>query len=177
MSIDYTKDIHYVKSFMLPEDALKIYEYAKQHDSLFSDYGNNEMEFTVHTYNEIMNNDLNLGNLMQQYAMLVYHFVKDNYEENFEQFIEAKTHIARFSEGSGMHEHFDSNRPKDIATLVYLNNDYEGGEIYFPDYNLTFKPEPGDLLTFPDNPNYIHGVKPITKGIRYTTPRWFTRIL
>ena len=162
---------------MLPEDAKRIYEYAKKHSDLFSDYGNKEMEFTVHTYNEIMGNDPELGKLMQQYAMLVYHFVLDNHDSKFEPFLEAKTHIAKFTEGSGMHEHFDSNRPKDIATLVYLNDDYSGGEIYFPEYDLTFKPEPGDLLTFPDNPNYIHGVKPITSGTRYTTPRWFTRIL
>jgi hypothetical protein len=76
-----------------------------------------------------------------------------------------------------MHEHFDSNRPNDIATLVYLNDDYTGGDIYFPKYDISYKPKPGDLLCFPDNPDYVHGVKTIESGTRYTTPRWFTRIV
>jgi predicted 2-oxoglutarate/Fe(II)-dependent dioxygenase YbiX len=42
---------------------------------------------------------------------------------------------------------------------------------------MSFKPEPGDLLCFPDNTNFIHGVKPIVKGTRFTLPRWFTRIV
>jgi hypothetical protein len=76
-----------------------------------------------------------------------------------------------------MHEHFDASKPNDIATLIYINNNYSGGDIYFPEYNISHKPEPGDLLTFPDNPDYVHGVRAISDGIRYTTPRWFTRIV
>ena len=170
-------EIKYVKSFMNPEDAKRISEYAKTHTLQFTDFGNSEMEFTVHTYNEIKEYDQPLVDLMQEYAKKVYEFVKENYEGPFQNFIETKTHIAKFVPGNGMHEHFDSNRPNDIATLVYLNNDYVGGDIYFPEYGMSFKPEPGDLLTFPDNPDYIHGVRPIDSGIRYTTPRWFTRIV
>jgi predicted 2-oxoglutarate/Fe(II)-dependent dioxygenase YbiX len=76
-----------------------------------------------------------------------------------------------------MHEHFDISKPNDIATLIYLNNDYSGGEIYFPEYDISHKPEPGDLLCFPDNPDYVHGVSSISNGVRYTIPRWFTRIV
>jgi predicted 2-oxoglutarate/Fe(II)-dependent dioxygenase YbiX len=103
--------------------------------------------------------------------------VLSTYGESFEPFNPHKTHIAKFEEGHGMHEHFDSSRPNDIATLVYLNDDYEGGEIYFPDYKISIKPEPGDLLCFPDQPRYVHGVKEIITGTRFTTPRWFTRIV
>ena len=52
--------------------------------------------------------------------------------------------------------------------MYYLNDDYEGGEIFFPDYNLKIKPKPNSLLMFPGNENYAHGVKEVTKGFRYT---------
>ena len=76
-----------------------------------------------------------------------------------------------------MHEHFDSTKPNDIATLIYLNDDYLGGEIYFPDYDISIKPEAGDLVSFPDTPDFVHGVRTILSGTRYTAPRWFTRIV
>jgi hypothetical protein len=169
--------IKYVEGFMPVDVALKISEYAKKYSDDFLEYGNGEQEFTVHTYNEIASRDKEVLHLMQEYAHKVYDFVLENYEGPFQDFIDEKTHIAKFTAGRGMHEHFDSNRPNDIATLVYLNNDYVGGDIYFPKYNISYKPNPGDLLCFPDNPDYIHGVKVIDLGTRYTTPRWFTRIV
>ena len=169
--------IVYVPGFMPKEIAKSITEYAKAHTLEFSDFGNSEQEFTVHTYHEIEKNDSQLVMTMQEWALRVYNFVKDTYTGEFESFYGPKTHIAKFVPGSGMHEHYDAGRPNDIATLVYLNDDYLGGDIYFPEYDMSFKPEPGDLLCFPDNENYVHGVKPILDGIRYTTPRWFTRIV
>jgi len=169
--------IKYIKEFMPKEVAQFISNYAKDHTGEFIEYGNGEKEFTVHTYHEIQKNNQQLLDIMQEYAKKVYDFIKENYDGPFQDFYETKTHIAKFEPGWGMHEHFDGGRPNDIATLIYLNDDYLGGEIYFPDYNISYKPEPGDLVCFPDNPNFIHGVKSISQGYRYTMPRWFTRIV
>lgn len=169
--------IHHKRGFVDSEIASLVARYAKDHDHIFTDFGNNEKEFTVHTHGDIRGYSSEIVDIINEYARRVYSFVVDSYPGPFKEFDENTTHIARFSSGKGMHEHFDSSRPNDIATLVYLNNDYEGGEIYFPEYDIFIKPEPGDLLTFPDNPNFVHGVKPVVSGVRYTTPRWFTRIV
>jgi len=167
----------YVKEFMPKELAASISEYAKSHTLLFAEHGNGEKEFTIHTYHEIQKNDQLLLNMIQDYAKKCYDFVVDNYEGPFQPFLDEKTHIAKFTPGRGMHEHYDTSRPNDIAILLYLNNDYLGGDIYFPELGISYKPEPGDLLCFPDNQDYVHGVKEIKDGIRYTLPRWFTRIV
>lgn len=60
---------------------------------------------------------------------------------------------------------------RNYASMIYLNDNYEGGEIYIPDLNFELKPQKGMLLTF-DGANYLHGVKKITKGIRYTNSCW-----
>jgi hypothetical protein len=174
---NFIDQIHYVKGFMPKDVAASIEEYAKDHTLLFDEFGNGEKEFTVHTYHAIEKHDPELLKVMQEYANKVYEFVKEKYEGPFQDFYETKTHIAKFMPGWGMHEHYDASRPNDIATLVYVNDDYLGGEIYFPSYDISYKPEPGDLLCFPDNPDFVHGVKEIKDGIRYTTPRWFTRIV
>lgn len=53
-----------------------------------------------------------------------------------------------------------------LTSVVYLNNseEYEGGEIYFPSLDLEFKPSKGSVLLFP--PEYVHGVRKITKGVK-----------
>jgi len=64
----------------------------------------------------------------------------------------------------------------DLASLFYLNDDYEGGELYFPLQDIKFKPKRGAAYFFPGDMNYIHGVTEIKNGIRYTCP-FFWEIL
>jgi hypothetical protein len=45
-----------------------------------------------------------------------------------------------------------------LACNVYLNDDYEGGEVYFPERNYTFKPKSNSIVTWPGNKNFIHGI-------------------
>jgi hypothetical protein len=48
--------------------------------------------------------------------------------------------------------------------IIYLNDNYEGGEIFYPEFNFSYKPKPGDLLVH--DVNVPHGVKRILKGKR-----------
>jgi predicted 2-oxoglutarate/Fe(II)-dependent dioxygenase YbiX len=52
--------------------------------------------------------------------------------------------------------------------MYYPNDDYDGGEIVFPDYDLKIKPKPNSLIMFPGNENYLHGVLEVLKGFRHT---------
>jgi hypothetical protein len=62
-----------------------------------------------------------------------------------------------------------------FAAVGYLNDDYEGGEIYFPEIDQSIKPEAGMLVAFHCGPQHRHGVR-ATGGssLRYTFPTWFT---
>ena len=52
--------------------------------------------------------------------------------------------------------------------ILYLNENYSGGELYFPHHDITIKPEAGMFITFPGGVENIHGVTEITEGTRYT---------
>lgn len=78
-----------------------------------------------------------------------------------------------------LHTGPDAGKPNDfpyydIAGLFYINDDYEGGELYFPNQEIQFKPKKGAAYFFPGDMNYIHGVTPIISGIRYTVPFFWT---
>jgi hypothetical protein len=62
----------------------------------------------------------------------------------------------------------------DLSSLFYYNDDYEGGEIYFPQHDIEIKPKAGMALMFVGDINYLHGVRMITSGFRFTTPSFYT---
>lgn len=77
---------------------------------------------------------------------------------------------------SGTHGdlHVDAQDPEPFiewSTVMYLNDpkEYEGGEIYFPNQGVTYKPRKLSAVFFPSaGSEYIHGIHTIKSGHRYT---------
>ena len=63
----------------------------------------------------------------------------------------------------------------DVATVLYYNDDFDGGEITFPSTDISIKPKPGMLVMFPCTEFYGHGVKEILSGERYMSAHFWTR--
>ena len=79
--------------------------------------------------------------------------------------------IVKWPAGSFMKPHTDP--PKDVfAAIVYLNDDYIGGETCFE--NMKIIPETGKLVIF-SNHELLHWVNKIENATRYTLALWFTR--
>jgi hypothetical protein len=78
--------------------------------------------------------------------------------------------IQRMQAGVELKSHTDQKTDPSIkyATIVYINDDYADGELFFPNLDIQLKPKPGTMLFFPGNEQYEHGVKHVGKGpIRY----------
>ena len=64
----------------------------------------------------------------------------------------------------------------DFASILYLNDDFEGGETYFEDGNIC-KPKTGTCVIF-ESMKHFHGVHPAnvdgTGSDRMTAPIWYT---
>jgi hypothetical protein len=58
--------------------------------------------------------------------------------------------------------------------LVYLNDDFTGGELVFPDRDVVIIPKPGLFIGFPSNHKFVHAVPKVLSGKRYSLPIWFT---
>lgn len=87
-----------------------------------------------------------------------------------------KPHIdgeALFNDGTGVLK-WKRNVERDISMVLYLNDDYEGGEIVFPKQAISIKPRKGMLVAFPSNHHFLHGVNPVTSGDRYAIVNWFS---
>ena len=86
--------------------------------------------------------------------------------------------ISKYFEGKGMGPHIDSysDSPKEVLSIVlYLNNNYEGGELYFKNQNIKIKPEAGSLIAFPSVDPYFHESMPVLSGIKYISPGFWIK--
>jgi len=86
--------------------------------------------------------------------------------------------INKYNTGEKMGSHVDwniKNNTLEYSFVVYLNDNYEGGEIYWPNHKVLLKPKAGSLVIFPSKEPYQHSVKEITKGNKIFIPHfWHT---
>jgi hypothetical protein len=79
--------------------------------------------------------------------------------------------------GKGAGPHLDTYNSGYItySSIIYLTSDYEGGEIDFPEHNISYKPKAGDLVLFPSK-DTIHEVRPVISGNRSTIVGFFSDV-
>ena len=78
--------------------------------------------------------------------------------------------IQRMQPGVKLESHTDDHTDPSIkyATILYLNDDYLGGELFFKNKNFKIKPSSRSLLIFPGTDEFEHGVDVVKDGpIRY----------
>jgi len=82
--------------------------------------------------------------------------------------------ILKYGKGQKFINHIDdySEKTRRISTILYLNDDYIGGEILFPRFNISYKPKANDFILFPSTFVYNHSVLEVTQGKRYAVVSW-----
>jgi hypothetical protein len=105
--------------------------------------------------------DKSLQTMQDQYGVKLEHSLDDHW-------------IVKWSVGNDMGVHADDDVVSvlQVSGVIYFSDGYEGGEITFPNQNISIKPGMGDLVIFPGNLTYPHGVNAIEYGHRYSLPLW-----
>jgi len=94
--------------------------------------------------------------------------------------------VLRYFPGGEYRPHMDALPATDnqriVTVLVYLNEDYEGGETHFPELGLRFRGRPGDALMFANvdaegraDPRARHAGLPVRSGTKLVASRWIRR--
>lgn len=128
-----------------------------------------------------------LPEIIDLYKNIVYNIINPFY--NFEIKDSEMPQLLYYTEGGHYKPHYDGvstwkaptgeliwrkSTDRDLSTVLFLNDDFEGGEFSFPDFRIKVKPEPGLLVCFPSNQLYMHGVEPVKSGERYSIVNWMT---
>jgi predicted 2-oxoglutarate/Fe(II)-dependent dioxygenase YbiX len=128
------------------------------------------------THSSLINNNSILQNVHNQFNLLLlaatipyckrYKIEEPLYHEGYL--------ALKYKENQEYRSHYDGNTSvgRIISALVYLNSDYDGGELEFPNFKIKIKPEPGMLILFPSNFAYSHIAHPVTLGTKYSLVTW-----
>jgi len=87
--------------------------------------------------------------------------------------------LLRYQTGHHFDEHVDqmvgatAYGQRLITAILYLNDDYEGGELLLPQQSLVYKPKAGSLILFPSGFCYPHASNRIARGTKYAVVTWF----
>ena len=101
----------------------------------------------------------------------------DDYESRYNfkmEFMEA-INFVKYNPGQHFSVHTDQGFSYNctLSSVLYLNDDYEGGELWFPYLEINFKPKKGDVIFFPSTFIYAHGAKSVTSGVKYSAVTMF----
>lgn len=82
--------------------------------------------------------------------------------------------ILKYSEGNFFINHIDDGlfMTRKVSLVYYFNDDYTGGEIIFPRFDVEIKPKANQLILFPSNYMYNHNVNKVIEGTRYSMVNW-----
>lgn len=74
--------------------------------------------------------------------------------------------IQRLPPGVELKSHVDQDTDPSIryASILYLSDDHNGGELFFENLDISLRPQPRDLLFFPGDSKHKHGVRHVLDG-------------
>jgi hypothetical protein len=149
------EDIKSIKNFVEPKDAqslIDLMEDLKSKNQLNNERGDG----TYRLYNS--DNPI-LTNFVKKYSKKFIDKKKLYVTEYL---------VALYEDDAFMSVHRDvENDRETVSTVIYLNDEYTGGELSFPQVNkgYTYIPEKYELVYFPTP--FLHGVNPVKSGKRY----------
>jgi hypothetical protein len=176
-------EITFLNNFMRTNDQWD-YTETKYNDEGTIIYDASYWENRVATWNTLEKSNFDvimvLANAISRFKPIVDDFFKVNAMPTKPAMVKWKPGQLQLPHADKeLHLGNDAGKPNDfphydLAGLFYINDDYEGGELYFPNQGVQFKPKVGAAYFFPGDLHYIHGVTEITSGERYTCPFFWT---
>lgn len=165
----------------------------QQCDLLIDCYNRNKEQFAEKTgdtfwdgryiqFHDIMEHETDAVRIMQQIRHIASMYILNEFVSD-EPIYPDTAQLVGWSEGMDMKPHADNMEPdggpnisshRNFSSIIYLNDDYEGGHTYFPSLGVRVAPKRGTLVLFGAGYEFVHGVTKVTKGKRYIYSGWFT---
>lgn len=83
--------------------------------------------------------------------------------------------IVKYTKGWVLQQHYDqldmlptfAGYPtRDLSSLIYLSENFEGGNLVFPELDINIEPIAGSAVYFPGTKDYVHEVAELINGDR-----------
>lgn len=122
--------------------------------------------------------------MLSKFDNMIFHFFKKailDYTDNNHIFLKKDEgyHIIKYNKGGKYEKHIDGGgmyQSRQVSGLIYINDDYTGGELEFTKFDLKIKPKKNSILLFPSNYAYEHIAHQVTDGTKFCIVTWFHSI-
>ena len=157
-----------IKDFITPEDAQTLINEIHNPSEInpYPEYYKTRYGGTAYPYNKTV-----LA-IQKKYSLMsndVHQRLNRDETKKIQTF---KSFGSVWTEGSSANPHIDDQSPEEFieySTVIYLDDDFTGGELYFPGLNFTYTPKKYDGIFFiSDGELWRHGISKIESGHRST---------
>ena len=136
-------------------------------NKLYSDYN---AQFDLHTRGEMSKEILEI---FSKYSKNLYNLINFEFPEEYLPPMFSKHYIARYLPGSKTAPQFDNTKPEGTyKSIVFWNDDFDGGSLNFPKLKKTIKPAPGDLIFFEEKEENMCEITEILNKPMYFSEAW-----
>jgi predicted 2-oxoglutarate/Fe(II)-dependent dioxygenase YbiX/peroxiredoxin len=187
---DVPPEVLIIDGFLAPEECKKLIDYADAKTShalsVLDNAKTDNKQVAIRKSDARITDNVYIDDMSPEILTLflnIYgHQVQPFYNTKIEWF--ERPQILKYGPGGKYDQHADAehfNREKqewvrsldrDYSVLLYLNDEYEGGELEFVSFKYRFKPTRGMLVAFPADHRYLHAALPTTSGLRYVIVSW-----
>ena len=86
--------------------------------------------------------------------------------------------VLKYGGGAEYHAHHDHfrNNARSLSLVAFLNDNFTGGNLVFPRFNVNIQPKAGSVIMFPSNYPYLHIAEPVGEKdntVKYSLVTWF----
>jgi hypothetical protein len=157
-----------IKNFITPQESQTLIDEIRNPSEVnpYPEYYKTRYGGTAYPYNNIV-----LG-IQKKYSILSNDVHQRLNPEQTKKIQTFKSFGSVWKPGSSANAHIDDQSPEEFieySTVIYLDDNFTGGELYFPGLNFTYKPEKYDGVFFiSDGELWRHGISAIESGERST---------
>jgi hypothetical protein len=136
--------------------------------SKLDDFFNNETETLIRPYTDFVslikyrNFDFSFNNFPEEFAKTDYimppHADDVSYDMSEQDLIERKSFVSK-------------------GIIIFINDDFEGGEVVYVNKNISVKPKAGTLVCHPGTKEYSHAVNKFYNGDRIIASMFVHKLL
>ena len=149
--------------------------------NLWENAGDSFWNDRVINYEKMLKFDKKSAEIMLDFVTRCQQTIKESY--NLEEIYPDLLQVIRWFPGMQQVPHADDMSNTDVTghahrafgSILYLNDDYEGGHTYYPNFNFDITPKSGSLAVHPGNVDHLHGVTEIKNLMRYTIASFWTK--
>ena len=182
MTVPTLTDLLFIKRGFLSKEQCEIIinefksNHHKQHLEKYRDASTAKRKESTYTvvHSQIGSKSFNLIHSTVEKIINQYH----DYLDSFDAFNKARRatlmhphvyRILKYEKGASIQPHSDHDMGVYGSCTINLNDEYTGGDFCFWNGKHRLKLGQGDVIIFPADHFWVHEVKQITSGVRYST--------